>query len=121
MTFKSIDTIICQHVDARRVIRFVPIFDPDESEKRELFCLPALYSWLYQKDRKKSRDYKVSIRAHLEWFVKGYEVNNNDYFRTAEGKKLLVYFVHSPTRMFCFVHIGRCEVILEIKVIRAGM
>lgn len=94
-------------MDARRVIRFVPNFDPDESEKRELFCLPALYSWLYQKDRKKSQDYKVSIRAHLAWFVKGFEVDNIDYMKTWRDDiwELRIQFQNlrrkEATRIFC--------------------
>ena len=68
---------------AKRLVRFVPsFFDPDDSIRREIYCLPALHSWLDQKDRKKSADYKPKIRVHLSVFVKGKEVNNEDYMKT---------------------------------------
>lgn len=81
MTYKSIDDILDELQRAGRIVRFVPIFDPDESEKRELFTLPTLYTWLYQTDRRKTMDYKANIRAYLARFVKGRDVDNEDYMK----------------------------------------
>lgn len=70
-----------EHLIARRLVRFRPVMDPDESEVRELLMLPALHSWLYQSDRKKTLDYKANIRAHLGVFVKGKWIDNCEYMK----------------------------------------
>lgn len=48
---------------------------------RELYMLPSLHSWLYQRDRSKSQDYKPHIRAHLGRYVKGREIDNCEYMK----------------------------------------
>ena len=68
-------------MDSGRLVRFVPVFDPDQSEKRELLVVSTVHAWLYQADRKKSIDYKANIRAHLGKFVKGEFIDNVDYMK----------------------------------------
>jgi hypothetical protein len=55
--------------------------DPDESDIRDLWMVPALHKWCYEKDRSKSADYKRNLRAFLGRFVKGLEVDNQDYMK----------------------------------------
>jgi len=87
LPYKSIDAILSELEAATppRLVRFVPTYDPDESEKRELFMPPALHGWLYQGDRKKSRDFSANIRAFLGKYVKGAEVDNEHYMKNWIG------------------------------------
>jgi hypothetical protein len=43
---------------------------------------PALHTWLYQGNRKLSRDFSANVRAFLARFVKGKEtIDNEDYMK----------------------------------------
>jgi hypothetical protein len=66
----------------RTLIRFVPLFDPDESEMRELFMTPELHQWLYQSDSKKTTNYKANIRAYLKRYVIGGMIENDNYMKS---------------------------------------
>ena len=57
-------------------------FDPDESEKRELFMPPALRITLTQNDPRKTMNYNANIRAFLGVYVKGGRINNQDYMKS---------------------------------------
>lgn len=69
-------------VGTGQIRRFVPVFDPCESEERELFMTPALHDWLYQADRKATENFKANIRAFLGRYVKGEEIDNRDYMKS---------------------------------------
>jgi hypothetical protein len=64
------------------LVRLPLVFDKDESEKRELFMPPALAQTLQQNDPKKARMYTANIRAFLGVYVKGEEVDNQDYMKS---------------------------------------
>jgi hypothetical protein len=69
-------------VDLGRLRRFEPLLDPDEGIKRPLFLSPALHDWCYMRDRRRSVDYKANVRAFLGRFVKGHEIDNQDYMKS---------------------------------------
>ena len=65
------------------MVRFHPDFlDSDETESREIILVRSVDDWLYQKDRRRSIDYKQNLREHLARFVLGGYVDNRDYFKT---------------------------------------
>ena len=61
---------------------FLPYFDADESDLRELLMLPGLHQWCYESDRKKTLDYKANVQAFLARYVKGKEIDNEDYMKS---------------------------------------
>jgi hypothetical protein len=67
---------------APALVRLPLLFDPDESEKRELFMPPALVETLTQNDPKKARAYTANIRAFLGRFVSGGHIDNQDYMKS---------------------------------------
>ena len=81
MTNLSIDTTLLA-VSGGPFRRFLPVFDPHESERRELLMTPALHDWCHQRDDKKTLAFKANIRAFLGRFVKGERVCNKDYMKT---------------------------------------
>jgi hypothetical protein len=81
LTFKSIDDIL-MGLEGTALRRFLPEMDPDESDIREIFMPPALYEWLYQRDRKKTLNFKANVRGFLKRFVIGDEVDNQDYMKS---------------------------------------
>lgn len=81
MTYKSIDTTLLTAAGGP-LVRFLPTFDPDQSEKRELLMTPQLYAWCLQSDRKRTADYKAKVRAFCGQFVKGDPVCNRDYMKS---------------------------------------
>ena len=84
LTYKLFSTILGEHLGAAppQLVRFVPLFDADESEKRELFMPAALRTTLFQNDPKKARQYTANIRAFLGRYVKGEEIDNEDYMKS---------------------------------------
>lgn len=44
--------------------------------------VPGLYLWCYEKDSKKTRDYKANVRAFLAQYVKGRPIDNWDYMKS---------------------------------------
>jgi hypothetical protein len=83
LTYKSIDIILSEHLAATppRLVRLPLVYDPDESEKRELFMPTALAQTLQQNDPKKAREYTANIRAFIGRFVKGGLIDNQDYMK----------------------------------------
>lgn len=71
-----------EHEAKGALVRFVPTYDPDESERRELFMLKALEVTLFQHHPKRARDYTANVRAFLGRFVKGYEIDNETYMKS---------------------------------------
>lgn len=67
---------------APRLKAFVPLMDSDESVKRELLMTPSLLDWCKQQDSTRSASYKPNVRAFLGRFVKGGEVDNENYMKT---------------------------------------
>lgn len=89
-------------------MRFVPrSFDPDETPKRDIYCLPGLHTWLYQADKSKSLEYKERIQAHLVRFVKGKNVDNADYMKNWKSDvwelRIRLLSRKEVTRIFCTV------------------
>jgi hypothetical protein len=84
LTYKSIDTILAELQAAKppALVPFIPILDPDESAKRTLLMTPALHTWCYQKDASRGAQYKQNLRAFLGRFVKGGEIDNEDFMKT---------------------------------------
>jgi hypothetical protein len=81
LTYKSIIAKIAS-LEGAALKRFKPIFDPSESEKRELLMTAALHDWCYQSDSKKSQSYKGNVRAFLGRFVKGEHIDNCDFMKS---------------------------------------
>lgn len=63
------------------LVRLPLVYDPDESEKRELFMSPSLAMSLMQKDPRKAMNYAANVRAYIGRFVKGGSVDNSDYMK----------------------------------------
>ena len=82
LTNTSIDAILEQHDSAQTLMRFVPLTDPDESNERDLLMAPNLYEWLYQGDKRKTREYKANVRGFLKRYVIGGHVDNQDYMKS---------------------------------------
>ncbi|HZT20973.1 MAG TPA: hypothetical protein VFA23_16290 [Dongiaceae bacterium] len=82
MTFKTIDAILSEHERATTLVRFLPLMDNDESEVRELFMVRHLHQWCYQKDSKKTLNYKANVRGFLKRYVIGLQVDNVDYMKS---------------------------------------
>jgi hypothetical protein len=82
LTFKSISDMLEVLERRGHLRRFIPSMDPDESDVRDIYMLPALHDWLYQSDRKKTADFKANIRGFLKRFVVGLEVDNADYMKS---------------------------------------
>jgi hypothetical protein len=82
LTYKLFSAILESKIASGELIRAPVVFDPDESEKRDLFMPPALRETLQQVHPKMARDYAANIRAFLGRYVKGREVDNLDYMRS---------------------------------------
>jgi hypothetical protein len=82
LTFSSIDAILNQLEQDKAIKRFLPVMDADQKDVRDLFMLPPLHDWLYQSDRKKTRDYKANIRGFLRRYVIGLRVDNTTYMKS---------------------------------------
>jgi hypothetical protein len=80
LIYKSIDTILAAH-DGVELRRFVPVLDPHETERRELWMLPGLHKWIYQGDRRATLHFKPNVRGFLGRFVKGEWIDNSDYMK----------------------------------------
>jgi hypothetical protein len=63
------------------LVRVPLVFDPDESELRELYMPPALLKTISQNHPKRAMSYCANIRAHLARYVKGKLVCNVDYMK----------------------------------------
>lgn len=75
MTFKSIETILNESVQAGLIHPFVPVMDADEMVKRQLYITPKMKSYINGEHAQKSAsEYYASVRASLGEFVKGEEV-----------------------------------------------
>lgn len=81
LTYKAIIAKITS-LEGTTLKRFKPLFDPNESEKRELLMTTALHDWCYQSDSKKSLSYKSNVRAFVGRFVKGEHVDNFDFMKS---------------------------------------
>ena len=62
-------------------MRFQPLMDPDQSDRREMFVTPNLHQWLYQSDSRMTRDFKANVRAFLRRFVIGGPIDNDAYMK----------------------------------------
>ncbi|WP_380873616.1 hypothetical protein ACFB49_42680 [Sphingomonas sp. DBB INV C78] len=79
MTIKSISTILDQLEQAGEIIRFLPPFDPDETEKRVLFVTKKIDGFIKgHSSRRGSKDYYARIRAQLGEFVKGETIRDDE-------------------------------------------
>lgn len=74
--------MLAQHEGLDRLRRFIPLMDPDEAERREMWMPPALHQWLNQGDRRATLSFKPNIRAFLKRFVVGQEIDNQDYMKS---------------------------------------
>ncbi len=61
-------------------MRFCPEYDPDESEKRELWVTPKLDEWL--RKREGSPDFKPRIRQSLKHYVIGGLMDDQDRMKS---------------------------------------
>jgi hypothetical protein len=83
LTYKLFSLSLEQHDKAGTLVRWLPLaFDPDESEKRELFMPPALVTTLNQIHPKQAREYAANIRAFLGRYVKNGPIDNQDYMKS---------------------------------------
>jgi hypothetical protein len=83
LTYKLFDTILADKLAKQELVPPGVSFDPDESEKRDLYMPPALRTTLQQVHPKMARDYASNIRAYLGRFIKGKEViDNEDYMKS---------------------------------------
>jgi hypothetical protein len=82
LTYKLFSTILREKLNLGQFVRAPIFFDPDESEMRELFMPPALRETLQQVHPKMARDYAANIRAFLGRYVKGKEIDNEDYMKS---------------------------------------
>jgi len=82
LTYKSINAILGALECSGELVRFVPVYDPGETELREILMTPGLHAWLYESDSRKSLDYKANIQAFLGRFVKEEMVDNKDYMKS---------------------------------------
>lgn len=74
--------MLAEHETAKALCRFMPTLDPDESDLRDLYCVPNLYDWLYQSHPRKALNYAANIRAFLKRFVVGGKIDNRDYMKS---------------------------------------
>jgi hypothetical protein len=86
LILKSTDPILIldEALAARRLVRFRPELDPDQRDDREIFMRPALHEWLYQKDSRRSADFKFNVRAQLRKFIindSEQPIDNTDYMK----------------------------------------
>lgn len=82
MSFKTIDTILKEAEDAGTLRRFVPLWDPDESEKRELFLSPGVFDLVHQENRRLGRSFGPAVRGFLKRFVVGGPIDNKNYMKS---------------------------------------
>jgi hypothetical protein len=84
LTYKSFNAILQEKLApaTHTLMVFPVIFDPDESDIRELYMPPALVETLAQNDPKKARDYCANIRAFLKRYIIGAEIDNHDYMKS---------------------------------------
>jgi hypothetical protein len=82
LTYKLFDTILEQKLRAGELVRPVIFFDPDESEKRELFMPPALQQTIQQIHPKMAREFASNVRAFLGRYVKGKLIDNEHYMKS---------------------------------------
>ena len=83
MTYKLFDTILAQRLCAGDLVRPDIVFDPDQSEKRELFMPPALRQTLRQVHPRSARDFAANIRAYLGRYIKDIGIiDNEDYMKS---------------------------------------
>lgn len=68
--------------DGSELRRFIPVFDPHETERRELWMRPALHQWAYQGNRKQTLQFKPKVRAFLGRYVKGEWIDNRDVMKS---------------------------------------
>jgi hypothetical protein len=86
LIYKSTDPILGldEALAAGRLVRFKPELDPDQHDDREIFMRPELHDWLYQKDSRRSSDFKSSVRAQLKKFIINdteQPIDNSDYMK----------------------------------------
>jgi hypothetical protein len=67
---------------AGKLFRFVPDYDSDESEVRELWMSAGVNNLLYQKDRRKDSDFQRDARGFLKQFVIGGSIDNEFYMKS---------------------------------------
>jgi len=84
LTYKSFNAMLQENLApaTRTLMVFPVIFDPDESDIRELYMPPALVETLAQNDPKKARDYCANIRAFLKRYIIGAEIDNHNYMKS---------------------------------------
>ena len=83
MTYKLFDTILDEKLSVGDLVRPDVAFDPDQSEKRELFMPPALRQTLRQIHPRSARDYAANVKAFLGRYIKDIGIiDNNDYMKS---------------------------------------
>ena len=77
-----ITDIIDQRAAVGTLIKFVPLFDADEGEKRQIWLRKQLYDEINRNYKKpRDRDYWASVRAQFGHFVKGHPVDCENFMK----------------------------------------
>jgi hypothetical protein len=97
LPYKSIEAIL-RALEGATLCRFIPLLDPHETERRELWVRTPLHKWLYQGDRKATVHFKPNVRAFLGRFVKGEWVDNRDYMKCWKADVWELRVQLQPTR-----------------------
>lgn len=117
MTYKSFDDILEERLQGRRpsLARLPLVFDPDESERRELFMPPALVTSLTQNDPKKALHFTANVRAFIGRYVKGDEIDNDAYMKSwkADVFELRVQNQRKNERLRIFGAFGRPDTFIS--------
>ena len=67
-------------------MRFRPVLDLDESDRRRLYTTKNVSQWLYEADGRSRLDFKADLRAFLKRFVVGAPMENGADFKKANPK-----------------------------------
>jgi hypothetical protein len=81
LLYKLFSNRLDELVNDQKLVRLPLVFDPDQSERRELFMPPALRTTLEQRSPKKAMDYNANIKGYLGRYVKGDWIDNQDYMK----------------------------------------